>query len=185
MRLTHSPTSAFTSSGPRRSPSPVDPTMSANSAVIGRISSPSCEGPARAVAGASGAGGVVASGAGGGGGDSEERSPAAGCSTGVPHFGQNRLPAGMAEPHERQKISPESVPASLTTVFLRLLGWLRSPAWRRRCTALSPFRCRAVDDSRKVTGVTSGAGARHTGFVAAVTARERHPGGPFDQRTGR
>src|SRR5207344_427493 len=39
IRVTHSPTSALTSSGPSRSPRPVDPTMSANSAVIGRISS--------------------------------------------------------------------------------------------------------------------------------------------------
>ena len=40
MRVMHSPTSAFTSSGRSRSPSPVEPTMSAKSAVTGRSSSP-------------------------------------------------------------------------------------------------------------------------------------------------
>ena len=39
MRVMHSPTRAFTSSGRSRSPSPVEPTMSANSAVTGRSSS--------------------------------------------------------------------------------------------------------------------------------------------------
>src|SRR5205823_10366978 len=38
-RVTHSPTSAFTSSGSRRSPSAVEPTMSAKSAVTGLTSS--------------------------------------------------------------------------------------------------------------------------------------------------
>src|SRR5205823_4785816 len=38
-RVMHSPTSAFTSSGSRRSPSAVDPTMSAKSAVTGLTSS--------------------------------------------------------------------------------------------------------------------------------------------------
>ena len=37
--VTHSPTSAFTSSGASLSPSPVEPTMSANRTVTGRSSS--------------------------------------------------------------------------------------------------------------------------------------------------
>src|ERR671937_1223407 len=40
IRVTHSPTSAFTSSGLSRSPKPVEPTMSAKRAVTGRNSSP-------------------------------------------------------------------------------------------------------------------------------------------------
>src|SRR5438105_10646661 len=39
MRETHSPINAFTSSGPSRSPKPVEPTTSANRAVTGRSSS--------------------------------------------------------------------------------------------------------------------------------------------------
>src|SRR6266508_2862711 len=71
MRLTHSPTRAFTSPGPSRSPSAVEPTTSANRAVIGRSSSPS-PGGGMAVPGP----GATASSAG----------------TGVPHAGQNRAP---------------------------------------------------------------------------------------------
>src|SRR6266545_1659966 len=89
MRVTHSPTRAFTSSGPRRSPSAVDPTTSANRAVIGRISSPSLPwGRGTAVPGP----GTTASSAG----------------TGVPHAGQNRAPEGIRVPQAAQVNSPIS-----------------------------------------------------------------------------
>src|SRR6266498_427028 len=93
MRVTHSPTRAFTSSGPRRSPSAVDPTTSANRAVIGRISSPSLPwGRGTAVPGP----GATASSAG----------------TGVPHAGQNRAPAGIRAPHATHVSSPISTTPS-------------------------------------------------------------------------
>src|SRR5207302_8786264 len=83
IRLTHSPTSAFTSSGPSRSPSEVDPTTSANSAVTGRSSSPSTEDRAAGPGGA----------------------PNASAGTGAPQDGQNRLPAGMRAPPARHVAS--------------------------------------------------------------------------------
>src|SRR6266581_3391880 len=91
MRLTHSPIRAFTPSGPRRSPSAVDPTTPANRPVSGRSSSARATATDRSSVASDGWDeGVLPSG---------PAEPDATGGRGVPQDGQNRAPGGTGAPH--------------------------------------------------------------------------------------
>ncbi len=138
MRLTHSPTTIFTSAGVRRSPRLVEPTMSANRAVTGRSSS-------SAPAGA-------------GGRSSTRGSGAAGTTAAAAGAAFASSAARGASPGIARTVRPSSTGSARTSMEL-VPTVMTSPAASRFVpTMRSPFTQVPLSDPRSSTSIESSAG---------------------------